>query len=153
MGKEEVLYIGEVKAFQHPVVMVCHGLGSCVGLFVKDRTTGICAGAHVFFPNDGKGPLDKTTNATVGLLLEKMKQLGSDLSYLRAKLVGGASCLCHRSDIGSLNIQTITDHLIQNKVFIAAKEVGGKVGRTARFSSANESLSIKVVETNQLIII
>jgi chemotaxis protein CheD len=153
MMHEEVLLIGEVKVFQDPVVMKCYGLGSCIGLFVKDRLTGICGGAHIFLPGNTSSSQNVCWNSLVTTLLRKMKSQGSDLSYLRAKLVGGANMFRNGFDVGAINIRTVTEELIQNKVFIAASDLGGNVSRTVVFDTATESLAIKSIETKQTKII
>ncbi len=153
MEKEEVLLIGQVKVFSHPVVMTCFGLGSCVGVFIKDRSTGICGGAHIFLPAEERAHPSPHFDSLIVEMLDKMKGKGSKLKNLRAKLVGGANVLRYRSDVGSMNIQHVKDQLIAHKVFIAAMEVGGKVSRTVRFRTSNESLTVKELETKQAFII
>ena len=152
MIHEEVLLMGEVKVFNQPVVMKCLGLGSCVGLFVKDRNTGISGGAHIFLPENIL-PENVNLIATVELLLAKMKTLGSDLSFLRAKLTGGSNVLGKSFDIGSLNITSVIDQLTRNRIYIAAQDVGGRVSRSARFDASTESLIIQVMETKQTLTI
>jgi chemotaxis protein CheD len=152
--KEEVLGIGEVKVFNRPVVMTCYGLGSCIGLFIKDRSTGISGGAHVFLPENYAGYHSSNAISLVNTMLGKMKLMGSDLTNLRAKLVGGANVLRFgENTIGAQNFYSVKEQLISNKVYIAAIDIGGKQGRTARFDVSTESLAVKILETKQVNII
>jgi len=150
--KEEVLRIGDVKVFTHPVVMRCFGLCSCIGLFVKDRNTGVSGGAHIFLPDDIENP-NATFSASVNTLLEKMKTHGSTLSGLRAKLTGGSNLLGKDLDIGALNIASVIGQLHKHGVFIAARDVGGCKSRSAQFDATTESLVIHSFETKQTITI
>jgi chemotaxis protein CheD len=150
--KEEVLYIGDVKAFNRPVVMKCHGLGSCIGLFVKDRVTGITAGAHIFMPEACSNNFQDKPYAVqeaVNVMLSKMKALGSDLLTLRAKVVGGANLFAGLYDIGALNIQGVKEHLLKHKIFIAATDVGGSISRTAQFEAHSEKLVVNGKELQE----
>src|SRR6187455_2858681 len=110
--REEVLLIGEVKVFDQPVVMKCYGLGTCVGLFVKDHMTGITGGAHIFLPDFnetnsfGEGiPADECVEHMLG----EMKKKGASLSTLRAKIAGGSNSRLHFYDVGNRNTKGVID--------------------------------------------
>jgi len=149
--REEVLLIGEVKVFDQPVVMKCYGLGTCVGLFVKDRMTGITGGAHIFLPevNEGNSMGEgMPAEVCVEHMLDEMKKKGASLDTLRAKIAGGSSSLLQSYDVGSLNTKGVIDALVRNKVFIAAMDVGGAVSRTVKFNTTSGELTVRQLECN-----
>lgn len=149
--REEVIKIGEVRVFNRPVVMKCYGLGTCIGLFVKDRVTGITGGAHIFLPQayiNAAGDEGISAEDCVKLMLQQMKEKGASLETLRAKIVGGANPLMQFHEVGTKNTEAVLQALIRNKVFIAAMDVGGKVSRTAKFNAASEELVVHQLEKN-----
>jgi chemotaxis protein CheD len=151
--REEVLLIGEVKVFDQPVVMKCHGLGTCVGLFVKDHMTGITGGAHIFLPdsNENNSMGDGIpANACVERMLEQMKKKGASLGTLRAKVVGGSNPLLHFLNVGTRNAQEVIDALVRNKIYIAAMDVGGTVSRSVEFNTTSGQLTVRQLEWNKI---
>lgn len=145
--KEYALNIGEVKIFDHPVTLICHGLGSCMGLFLHDRAKGISGGAHIFLPEDEKGPdgtnLWYNVSAAVSRIVEQFQCKGSLLTTVRAKIAGGANTLNTTFCTGQRNIESVIAQLEQRNIYIAGLDVGGKVSRTARFNSASGALLVR----------
>jgi chemotaxis protein CheD len=147
--REEILLIGEVKVFDHPVVMKCYGLSTCIGLFVKDRITGITGGAHIFLPESTKDLLHVgVASNCVEQMLAQMRVKGASLVTLRAKITGGSNPLMHFHEVGSRNTKEVIDALVRNRVFIAAMDVGGNVSRTAKFDTTSEELTVRQLECN-----
>jgi len=148
----EILKIGDVKVFATPVVMKCYGLKTCIGLFVKDRISGVTGGAHIFMPEAGASDtvLDVPSAVeSVRIMLATMQQHGASLQTLRAKLAGGA--IADGLDVGRLNTNAVMNALVENKVFIAAMDVGGPVSRTVKFTAESEQMEVRQLETNEII--
>jgi len=148
---EEVLMIGEVKVFDHPVVMKCYGLGTCVGLFIKDRSTGITGGAHIFLPTSTHGKTfdgGVAASECVEVMLDRMKALGASIHTLRAKIAGGANPLMQFHEVGKQNIEEVINALIRNQVYIAAMDVGGNISRSVRFNASSGQMMVKQLEWN-----
>ena len=147
---EEVLKIGDVKVFQRPVVMKCYGLGTCVGVFVKDRLTGITGGAHIFLPDSHSTINGETPSAgdCIRQMLELMRKKGASIETLRAKIAGGGNPLTHHHEIGSRNTQAVIQELVRHRVFIAAMDVGGAISRTVEFDTASGNLLVHQLEQN-----
>jgi chemotaxis protein CheD len=150
--REEVLLIGEMKVFDQPVMLKCYGLGSCIGLFVKDRRSGITGAAHIFLP-DAVSNVSFTENMAaadcVQAMLEQMKERGASDGNLRAKITGGSNVLMNFNEIGSRNTSEVIAALIRNKIYIAARDVGGVVSRTVKFNSTSEQLVVRQLELNR----
>ena len=148
----EILKIGDVKVFDTPVVMKCYGLKTCIGLFVKDRMSGVTGGAHIFMPEAGAydTALDvPSALESIRIMLSTMKHYGASLETLRAKLAGGA--IADSLGVGTRNTNTVVNALVENKVFIAAMDVGGSNSRTVRFIAESGQMEVRQLETNETI--
>lgn len=150
--KRFILEIGEVKTFTEPVTFVCFGLGSCVGLFMQDRVTGIAGGAHILLPDEDAGPDSKArgynVSEAIDCILTDFKRNGSKLLGLRAKIAGGANVLSYHSGLGSQNVQSVISKLIERRIYIAASDVGGRLSRTAQFDSNTGMMLVRMLESN-----
>lgn len=136
--KEFVLQMGELQVCEYPAIISCFRLGSCVGLFLYDKLNKIGGGAHIMFANkvgaDKAFPKSFYANYALEELLQKMAISGADTTQLQAKLVGGANLLgMENFSIGKRNTETIL-HLLENQgVTMAGTDLGGSIGRTAKF--------------------
>lgn len=150
--KTYVLNIGEVRIEEAPVTFTCFGLGSCIGLFVKDSANGITGGAHILLPDDVKVNSSTGRFYNVSQAIEKLLELftikGSRLETLQAKFVGGSLSMSYDTTLGERNIRSVIRHLTNRKVFIAALDVGGSASRTAHFNSLTNELSVSTTASN-----
>jgi len=152
-GKHEYsISPGEVKSFSTPVTISCFGLGACVGVFLQDQKKGIAGGAHINLSEDlnefgPDGKADKVKQA-IHELLSQLKARGSDLKALRAKVAGGASSPASPSFAGSKNIESVINYLIEEKVFLAAMDVGGTQNRIAKFDGVSGMLLVRHSDSN-----
>lgn len=151
--KEYYLNIGDVATSSNHATYSCLGLGSCIGLFLQDRTTGVTGGAHIFLPlrKDDVVTDAKFYNAENALeeLLKQFKRRGANLNTLRAKATGGASVLGGNIQTGLHNAESVMNSLIQNRIFIAAFDVGGSYGRSAKFESESGQLVVRIPQTKE----
>ena len=156
---EQAVNLGEVKYGREDDVLVCFGLGSCVGVVLFDPLAKIGGMAHIVLPTNGRQNLDVLVTATLapkpnqeektpakcadqGLpyLLENLLTKGASRSRLQAKIAGGASVLAvpifnktGGSEIGERNVLAVEVALENLKIPITAKDTGGNQGRTMRF--------------------
>ena len=73
---------------------------------------------------------------------------GASLETMRAKITGGSNVLMHFNEIGSRNTIAVIDALLRNKIYIAARDVGGTISRTVEFNSTSEQLVVRQLEWN-----
>lgn len=116
--------------------LVAIGLGSCIGLALVDRATGVAGLAHVVLP-DSQGktePRAKFADLAVPDLIAQAVAAGAVRRRLEAVLIGGARMFSVGAslDIGARNAQAVREALEQHGVRIHAEEIGGNRGRTAR---------------------
>ena len=149
------LNIGDLLVSQNKqVTFTCFGLGSCIGLFLQDRTLGLSGGAHIQLPSNCPSPksIDKyyTVNGSIDQLLTQFKSKGSTTLNLRAKIVGGSSLFSCRYQIGKKNTDDAIDQLVRSCIFLAATDVGGWLSRTAYFDCSTGVMTVRNPETNEI---
>jgi chemotaxis protein CheD len=141
-----MLNINEMDVSAEPVVYTCYGLGSCIGLFLTDRTKGLSGGVHIPLPNNSAQSEWKDATYLIDELLQAFQANGSDLNTLRAKVTGGAQVYESHSLIGTQNAEVVLKQLTDRKIYIAATDVGGTISRTARYNSKSGELEISTSE-------
>ena len=119
-------------------VLVSLGLGSCIGLALLDRRTGVAGLAHVVLPDSGGAAADnpmKFADQAVPELVDRVVANGGRRLRLEAALVGGASMFATSSatlEVGSRNEAAVREQLETMRIPVIAAETGGKRGRTVR---------------------
>jgi chemotaxis protein CheD len=119
-------------------VLVSLGLGSCIGLALLDRRTGVAGLAHVVLPDSGGTAADnplKFADKAVPELIDRVVARGGRRLRLEAALVGGASMFATSSatlEVGSRNEAAVRELLKTLRIPVVAAETGGKRGRTVR---------------------
>jgi chemotaxis protein CheD len=136
---ETVVRMGEASASSAPGdVLVCIGLGSCIGLALVDRSKGVAALAHVMLPEatvpDPPQP-HKFADLAVPALIALVVDEGASRTRLEAALVGGAAMFQFGGsgqDIGQRNAAAVTRLLADVRIPVRATATGGGKGRTMR---------------------
>src|SRR3954453_22235327 len=119
-------------------VLVSLGLGSCIGLALLDRRTGVAGLAHVVLPDSGGSAAEnpmKFADHAVPELVDRVVANGARRLRLEAALVGGASMFATSSgavEVGSRNEAAVREQLKSLRIPVIAAETGGKRGRTIR---------------------
>lgn len=145
--------LGELRAERSPVILVCYGLGSCVGVALSDHTEGIHALAHVVLPDSRMSSKDshapaKFADTAIPAALEEMRRLGADPRRIQARIAGGAHILKgmhfmrERQDIGSRNVEAVRKALALHGIPIVGEDVGGSHGRTMQLDVATGKVII-----------
>ena len=128
--------ISDYKVVRHPDTLVTIGLGSCVGIVLYDKYSGIMGMAHIMLPRstdyvnaDNKM---KFADTCIPLMLEDMVKMGANKDNIKAKIAGGANMFSNMSleNIGGKNSEEVIKTLNNLKIPILAKELGGSKGRT-----------------------
>ena len=130
------------------------GLGSCVGIAIRDPVTKIGGLAHIMLPdskqisNNSNRP--KFADTGIELLVNEVVKIGADRSRLVAKIAGGAQMFTaqHKSDlvrIGERNVEATKNKLNAMRIPILAEDTGDSYGRTIIFYPENGDLIIRAV--------
>jgi chemotaxis protein CheD len=148
---ETMVRMGELAASAGSAdVLVSLGLGSCIGLALVDRRTGVAGLAHVVLPaseghSAGQNPL-KFADHAVPELINRVVKLGGRKVKLEAVLVGGASMFAVSSgalEVGQRNEAAVRAQLKTHRIPVIAHETGGNRGRTIRVYLADMRITVR----------
>jgi chemotaxis protein CheD len=118
-------------------VLVCVGLGSCIGLALLARHGRACGLAHVMLPDSGgrqEEKVGKFADLAVPALIERLTRAGAPARSLEAVIVGGAQMFASSSgmEIGARNEAAVRAGLAAAGIPIHAAATAGNTGRTMR---------------------
>lgn len=125
------------------------GLGSCVGIALRDAASGVAGLAHVMLPAaaESSGGADgKFADTAVRAMLAEMVEKGADADAVVAKVAGGSTMLDFSSgaeSIGARNAAAVRSELGARGIRIVAEDVGGTHGRSLAFDADAGDLEIR----------
>lgn len=118
------------------------GLGSCVGIAIRDPLTKIGGLAHVMLPDSteikNNSNIYKFADTGIEELVRLLVEKGASRVRLVAKIAGGAQMFAfqNKSDlvrVGERNVQASKKKLAELKIPILAEDTGENFGRTVIF--------------------
>lgn len=132
-------------------------LGSCVAVCLWDPITNIGGMNHYLLPLwNGEGlPTPKYGNVAIPKLIQKMRELGANMSTLQAKVFGGAAVLevvNQRSSIlnvGQRNIEIAFEELEKNRIKIVNYDVAGELGRKIIMFTTSFEIRLKRINKSK----
>jgi chemotaxis protein CheD len=126
--------------------LVARGLGSCIGLALIDRSSGVAGMAHIVLPEASGASYSqpgKFADLAVPELISQMKHAGA-VGRLDAVLAGGAQMFeLGEMDIGARNKTAVEEGLARSGVTIRAADTGGNRGRTMRLTVGEFKVRVK----------
>ncbi len=137
---EQMARMGEYAVSREAdALLTALGLGSCIGLALLDRRTGVAGLAHIVLPTGNPAADDppvKYAPAGVPFLIEQVVALGARRPRLEAVLVGGASMFATSPssglEVGQRNEAAVREELGRARIPVIAAHTGGNRGRTVR---------------------
>lgn len=152
----EVIKVGmaDLKTCCKPDAVTTLGLGSCVGIAIRDPATGIGGLAHVMLPdsteirNNSNRP--KFADTGIEDLVAEIVRIGGNRSRLVAKIAGGAQMFAFgsKSDmirVGERNVLASKKKLAEMKIPLLAEDTGATYGRTVVFYPESGDFYIRSV--------
>lgn len=148
-----VVGIGEWSVLRNDGILVCLGLGSCVGIALYDPVKKIGGLVHILLPrsqgNDNSNPT-KFASSGIPFLLEEIVRLGAVRTNIWAKMAGGSQMfnIKGREDkinIGARNVESAREALKSLGIPIIGEDTGGNMGRTMEFYISNGVVKIKAI--------
>ncbi len=145
--------IGEWSVLKSNGVLVCLGLGSCVGIALYDSAKKIGGLVHILLPipqnNDNTNPT-KFASTGIPFLLEEMLRLGASRQSIVAKIAGGSQMFSIKGredkiNIGARNAEVTKNTLKSLGIPIVGEDVGGNFGRTMEFFVSNGIVKVKAI--------
>jgi chemotaxis protein CheD len=152
-GTEHVR-IAEMRVCRGTGVLAILGLGSCVGIFLRDPSASVGGCAHVMLPDSQAFPPhpspSKFADKAVPALVEAMTQEGADPRRIEAKLAGGSNMFASTANpnllpLGLRNVIAVREALKSAGIPLRNEDVGGLQGRSVYFHLPDGRLLIKRV--------
>lgn len=159
----EVIKVGmaDLKTCRGDDGMTTLGLGSCVGIAIRDPATGVGGLAHIMLPDSKeiKNNSNRPKFADTGIedLVSEIVRMGGNRGRLVAKIAGGAQMFAFgsKSDmirVGERNVQASKKKLGEMKIPLLAEDTGKTYGRTVIFYPKTGEFHIKSVGMPEKII-
>jgi chemotaxis protein CheD len=135
-------------------VLVCVGLGSCIGLALVCRDGRACGLAHIVLPESGGRESDRAAKYAergVPALVGALGALGVRPDSLEAVLVGGAQMFTVGAgmEIGARNEAAVRAALHGFGIPVTATATAGSVGRTVRVHVATGNVTVREAGANE----
>ncbi len=158
MVKKTIIGIGEAAIERNPAIIVTLGLGSCVGVCMRDPVARLGGMAHVMLPESGdrdvKSP-GKYADTAVRYLVDKLIEMGAVKSRLEAKIAGGAAMFeSGGMNIGKKNVDSVKYWLKYFDIPIKGEDTGGNRARSIEYNIETGKLLVRKVgggETVQIL--
>lgn len=150
----EIIKVGmaDLKVCKSPNGVTTLGLGSCVGIAIRDPIAKVGGLAHVMLPDSTQ--IENNTNkfkfADTGIeeLVKQIIGLGGNKSRFEAKIAGGAQMFAfqNKSDmvrVGERNVEASKKKLKALGIPLKAEDTGLNYGRTVIFYPENGDFVIR----------
>lgn len=152
----EMIKVGmaDLKLCKAPDAITTLGLGSCVGIAIRDPITKIGGLAHIMLPDStqfsGTVNVPKYADTGVKELVNIIIKAGANRTRLVAKIAGGAQMFAFSSKndltaVGQRNVEAVKKALAELKIPILASDTGLNFGRTVEFYPETGDYIIKAV--------
>lgn len=152
----ETIKVGmaDLKICKSPDAITTLGLGSCVGIALRDPQTKIGGLAHIMLPDSKQikdnSNIPKFADTGIEELVRQMVAAGAAKSRLQAKIAGGAQMFSFQNKsnllrVGERNVEATKTKLTQLGIPILAQDTGENFGRTVVFFPENGDFIIRAV--------
>ncbi len=156
---EIIADMGRYVISGEPDVLVCLGLGSCIGVAIYDPGRKMGGMAHVMLPTSrdvARNDMNMHKFADIAIP-DMVAELGrKGCRDLKVKIAGGAHMFSGMGsseilDIGKRNHESVLSELSKLGLHIHVDETGGNIGRTIKLDLATGTLSVKSKEGVKLL--
>jgi len=159
----EIIKVGmaDVNICKSPDGITTLGLGSCVGIAIRDPLTKIGGLAHVMLPDStaikNNSNLFKFADTGIAELVRMLVEAGANKSRMVAKIAGGSQMFAfqNKSDlvrVGDRNVEASKAKLKELNIPILAEDTGNTYGRTVIFYPETGDFLIKSVGKDEKVI-
>ena len=159
----EIVKVGmaDLKVVKSPDGVTTLGLGSCVGIAIRDSITKIGGLAHIMLPDStairNNANIPKFADTGIEELVKQVVALGANRSRLVAKIAGGAQMFSFSSKsdmirVGDRNVAASKKKLAELKIPILAEDTGDSYGRTVIFWPETGDFVIRAVGKSETVI-
>ncbi len=159
----ELIKVGmaDLKICIAPNSITTLGLGSCVGVAIRDKVSKVGGLAHVMLPDStaitNNSNIAKFADTGITELVRLMEKAGAKRSNMVAKIAGGAQMFSfqNKSDlvrVGDKNVAASKAKLKELGIPILAEDTGNSYGRTVVFYPESGDFIIRAVGKPERII-
>lgn len=152
----ELIKVGmaDLKVCISPNSVTTLGLGSCVGVAIRDKVNKVGGLAHVMLPDSTaikqNSNIYKFADTGIAELVRLMEKEGAVRSRMVAKIAGGAQMFAfqNKSDlvrVGERNVEASKAKLKELGIPILAEDTGDSYGRTVIFYPETGDFVIRAV--------
>lgn len=153
----EMIKVGmaDLKLCISPDSITTLGLGSCVGVAIRDTGNKIGGLAHVMLPDSteikNNTNVAKFADTGVEELVRQMEKAGARRNMMVAKIAGGAQMFSFQNSssplvrVGDRNVAAVKKKLQELKIPVKAEDTGLNYGRTVEFYPETGDFVIKAV--------
>jgi len=151
----EIIKVGmaDLKTCLPPNGITTLGLGSCVGIALRDKNNKVGGLAHIMLPDStviaNQTNVAKFADTGIVELLKQMEKLGAVKRNVVAKIAGGATMFAMSSrtnlNVGERNVEAVKAKLKELGIPILAEDTGLNFGRTVIFYPETGDYVIKAV--------
>ncbi len=152
----EIIKVGmaDLKVCKSPDGVTTLGLGSCVGIAIRDPGTGIGGLAHIMLPDStairDSSNIPKFADTGIEELVRQIVAAGGARSRLVAKIAGGAQMFAFQNKssmvrVGDRNVKAVKAKLLEMRIPILASDTGENYGRTVIFYPETGDFIIRAV--------
>ena len=159
----EIIKVGmaDLKTCKAPDGVTTLGLGSCVGIAIRDQILKIGGLSHAMLPDSTR--IKNNTNAYkfvdtgIDELVAELVKQGASKTRLVAKIAGGAQMFTfqNKSDmvrVGEQNVMASKKKLAELGIPLLAEDTGLNFGRTVVFYPENGNFVIRAVGKDEKVI-
>ena len=159
----ELIKVGmaDLKVCISPNSVTTLGLGSCVGVAIRDTVNKVGGLAHVMLPDStaihNNTNIYKFADTGIAELVRLMEEAGAKRSRMVAKLAGGAQMFAFQNKndlvrVGDRNVEASIKKLKELGIPIVAKDTGESYGRTVIFYPETGDYVIRAVGKEEKVI-
>ena len=152
----EMIKVGmaDLKLCISPNSITTLGLGSCVGVAIRDTGNKVGGLAQVMLPDSkeikNNANIAKFADTGVEELVKQMEKAGARRNMMVAKIAGGAQMFAMQQNsplvkVGDRNVAAVKKKLAELKIPIKAEDTGLNYGRTVEFYPETGDYIIKAV--------
>lgn len=153
----EIIKVGmaDLKTCIAPDGVTTLGLGSCVGVAIRDTSCKVGGLAHVMLPDstairNSIANIAKFADTGIEELVRQMEALGGSRKRMVAKIAGGATMFNYAGkpdtmQVGNRNVAAVKKKLEELGIPIIAEDTGLNYGRTVIFYPESGEFHIKAV--------
>lgn len=159
----ELIKVGmaDLKLCISPDSVTTLGLGSCVGVAIRDTVSKIGGLAHVMLPDStaihNNQNIYKFADTGIAELVRLMEEAGAKRSRMVAKIAGGAKMFAFQNNsdlisVGDRNVEASKKKLKELGIPIIAQDTGLSYGRTVIFYPETGDYIIRSVGKEEKVI-